>query len=45
VPSANLGPNPYTTMSEWMRDRMAGKPFASEKWHVDNTGKVNKTPY
>jgi len=45
VPSANLGPNPYTTMSEWMRDRMAGKPLTSEKWYVDNTGKVNKTPY
>lgn len=45
VPSANLGPNPYTTMADWMRDRMAGKPFASERWFVDNTGKVNKTPY
>ena len=45
VPSANLGPNPYTTMAEWMRDRMAGKPLVSERWYVDNTGKVNKTPY
>ena len=45
VPSANLGPNPYTTMAEWMRDRMAGKPLASERWYVDNTGKVSKTPF
>jgi dienelactone hydrolase len=45
VPSANLGPNPYVTMAEWMRDRMAGKPLVSERWYVDNTGKVNKTPY
>ncbi len=45
VPSANLGPNPYTMMSEWMADRIAGKPLASERWYVDNTGKVHTTPY
>ena len=45
VPSANLGPNPYITMADWMRDRLDGKPLAAERWHVDNTGRVNKTPY
>ncbi len=45
VPSANLGPNPYLTMADWMRDRMAGKPLASERWFVDSAGKVDKTPY
>jgi hypothetical protein len=45
VPSANLGPNPYTTMAEWMRERLAGKALVSERWYVDNTGRVNKTPY
>jgi hypothetical protein len=32
-------------MAEWMRDRMAGKPLVSERWYVDNMGKVNKTRY
>jgi len=45
VPSANLGPNPYISMADWMRERMDGKPLASERWFVDNTGKVIKTPY
>ena len=45
VPSANLGPNPYITMAAWMRERMDGKPLTSERWYVDNTGKVNRTAY
>ena len=45
VPSTNLGPFPYTAMAEWMADRVAGKPFANERWYVDNAGKVHKTPY
>ena len=45
VPSTNLGPNPYMTMAEWMVERMAGKPLASERWYVDNAGAVHKTPY
>ena len=45
VPSANLGPNPYITMADWMRDRLDGKPLTSARWYVDNTGKVHKTPY
>ena len=45
VPSTNLGPFPYTTMADWMADRVAGKPFRSERWYVDSSGRVQKTPY
>ena len=45
VPSSNLGPFPYTTMAEWMADRVTGKPFAAERWFVDGSGAVHRTPY
>jgi dienelactone hydrolase len=45
VPSTNLGPNPYMTMAEWMLERVAGKPLMSERWYVDNAGRVHKTAY
>ena len=45
VPSANLGPNPYMSMAEWMLGRMDGKPFASERWFIDNTGQVQRRAY
>jgi dienelactone hydrolase len=45
VPSTNLGPNPYVSMADWMADRVADKPFPSERWYVDSTGKVNQSPY
>ena len=44
VPSANLGPFPPSLMADWMAARLAGKPFASERWFVDGTGRINKTP-
>jgi hypothetical protein len=28
-----------------MADRVADKPFPSERWYVDSTGKVNQSPY
>ena len=45
VPSTNLGPNPYSTMSEWMLERVAGKPLQSERWFVEGSGKIDKKPY
>ena len=45
VPSANLGPNPYMSMAEWMLERMAGKPFAAERWYIDNAGQVHRNAY
>jgi len=43
VPSANLGPFPAILVADWMADRLAGKPFASEKWYVMANGQIEKT--
>jgi hypothetical protein len=45
VPSANLGPSPQILAADWMAARLAGKPFPSERWYVDPTGRITKTPY
>jgi dienelactone hydrolase len=45
VSSVALGPNPPTLIADWMMARLAGKPFASERWYVTATGQVNKTAY
>ncbi len=42
-PSVNLGPHPPTMVADWMAARFAGKPMASERWYVDNSGVVTKT--
>jgi len=44
VPSANLGPFPPILVADWMADRLAGKPFPSERWYVTSSGQINKTP-
>jgi dipeptidyl aminopeptidase/acylaminoacyl peptidase len=43
-PSVNLGPHPPTLVADWMAARLAGKPMASERWYVDNSGAVTRTP-
>ncbi len=45
VPSSALGPNPPTLVADWMTARLAGTPFASERWYVNAIGQVNKTAY
>ena len=45
VPSANLGPHPQSLAADWMHARLNDKPFASERWYVDASGRVIKTPY
>lgn len=45
VPAANLGPTPAILIADWMNARLAGKPFASERWFVEASGRVVKTPY
>jgi dienelactone hydrolase len=45
VPSANFGPAPAVLVADWMNARLAGKPFASERWYVEASGRVVKTPY
>lgn len=43
VPSTVLGPSPGGYLADWVAARFAGKPFASERWFVDATGRVTKT--
>src|SRR5579884_130315 len=43
-PSVLLGPSPRTLMADWMAARLAGQPFPSEKWYVDLSGRVKRTP-
>ena len=44
APSVRLGPYPPGMVADWMSERFAGKPLASERWYVDATGGVTKTP-
>ncbi len=44
-PAANLGPAPAVLVADWMRARLDGQPFASERWFVEASGRVVKTPY
>ncbi len=45
VPAANIGPTPAQLIADWMQARLAGKPFASERWFVEASGRIAKTPY
>jgi dienelactone hydrolase len=45
VPATNLGPFPPILLADWMEARLAGKPFVSERWYVESSGRVVKTPY
>jgi len=40
VPAANLGPFPPILVADWLMARLAGKPFKSERWFVEPTGRV-----
>jgi len=42
VPSAHLGPHPQTLVADWMNARLAGKPFTSERWLVEASGRIDK---
>jgi dienelactone hydrolase len=44
VASCNLGPFPPALMADWLVARLAGKPFANEKWFVHSTGQIKTTP-
>jgi dienelactone hydrolase len=44
VPAATLGPSPQGLLADFIADRFAGKPLVSERWYVDATGRVTKTP-
>ena len=44
VPAANLGPFPPILAADWMAASLAGKSFPSEKWYVEASGRLLKTP-
>ena len=43
TPSTNLGPYFPVFMSDWMAERLKGKPIASERWFIDAQGAIAKT--
>ena len=45
VAAANLGPFPSILVADWLADRLAGKPFASERWYVTASGAIERTAY
>jgi len=44
VPSTNLGPYLPALVADWLGARFKGESFPSERWFVDATGRVSKTP-
>ncbi len=44
VPAATNGPDPRAYQAKWIAARLAGKPFASEYWFVEPSGRIDKTP-
>lgn len=43
--AASNGPHPQTLMADWTEARLRGAPLASERWFVETSGKVTKTPF
>jgi len=43
VPAANLGPFPPILLADWLVARLNGKPFDSERWFVEPSGRIVKT--
>jgi hypothetical protein len=44
VPAANLEPSPPGLMTDWMAATLGGQPCPSERWCVEASGRVVKTP-
>ena len=44
VPAANLGPFPPILAADWMAATLSSKSFPSEKWYVEASGRIVKTP-
>jgi dienelactone hydrolase len=41
--SVSNGPDPRVMQAEWITRRLQGKPMQSERWYVENSGRVAKT--
>ena len=44
VPSANLGPSAPGHMADWMAASLGGRTFPNERWFVQASGQIVKTP-
>jgi dienelactone hydrolase len=44
VPSTANGPEPRTYQAEWIVARLAGKPLKNERWFVEASGRIDRTP-
>jgi dipeptidyl aminopeptidase/acylaminoacyl peptidase len=44
VPATHLGPTPQVLIADWMHARLMGKAFESERWFVQSSGSIVKTP-
>jgi dienelactone hydrolase len=44
VPATNLGPFPPILMADWMASTLAGQTFPNEKWYVESSGRIVKSP-
>ena len=42
--SVQLGQNRATLIADWLKDRLDGKPAASERVYIDSTGRATVTP-
>lgn len=45
VPAATNGPAYAPFMADWMLARLNGKPTVSERWYIEASGRIDKTPY
>jgi fermentation-respiration switch protein FrsA (DUF1100 family) len=43
-PSTTLGPSPRTLMADWMVARLAGQAMESERWNVEASGRIARSP-
>jgi dienelactone hydrolase len=44
VPSSSNGPDARGYQAKWIKARLEGKPFTSEYWFIEASGRVDKTP-
>ena len=44
TPSAINGPDARSYQAKWLQARLAGKPFTTEYWFVEPSGKIDKRP-
>jgi hypothetical protein len=42
MPAANFRPFPPALVADWLVARLNGKPFNSERWFVEPTGRIVK---